>query len=701
LALDIFRLTGRVILNTAEAMTGLRKVENAVTRTGEVFKTVGTNVTNAGRSLTHFVTIPIITGIAGAIKQASDMNETISKTQVVFKESADAVLKWSDHTLKSVGLAKGTALDMVSAYGDMGTAMGLNVKQSKDMAISLVELTGDMASFKNMRPDEVHLALTGAYTGETEALKRLGIVMTVANLERFAETQGIKKEYKEMTQAEKIRLRYNYIMKASKNSIGDFKRTQQSAANQMRLFTEGIKEAGAQFGTLLLPYFTKAISIVNKVLEKFRGMPPVMQKITFVIALLVAAIGPLLMAIGTAITVFGTLAIIIGTIGLPITIAIALIIPLIAALGGLGVVAVTMAYKMGILKKSFDFLKNGIDVLKFAIKGDFNKTLEILTQKMGLSKKQAGEFNVKLFQAKLAIQKVIEVARNVANLIKAIFSDDKKKVIDLLIKKFGLSKKEAKDFWQEVKKLKAEILVLAKKLKDDAGKAIIKFIDKIKDASKFVIDHRKEIAKVIEIVISFAATFVKKIQQAYATAKFFVKIGTMAYNAMKKAQNAVTNAMTVIMAKITGLKAKVWQWGYNILKGLANGIKAAYGLLRDAAGGAAAIISAFLGHHSPTKEGPGRFSDKWGPNLMAMLAKTMLSKRNLLKDAVSKIADDINISKLAMIDVSIPSKTNYDNISKAGPTIQIINPKFFNQDDVNKMMEPVIQRLDFLGYRSR
>lgn len=507
MAFDVFRLAGSVVLNAANAISGLRNVRTSSDRTsnsmeeltrrfwqnerrlqgfgdeaeeteddlqglrhemdrvsnnsmtfskrlqslGNGMKSVGNGVKSAGHFMTTFITAPILAGIAGAIKQASDMNETISKTQVVFGQASKEVLKWSDQTLKSVGLAKGTALDMAATFGDMGTAMGLNNNKAKEMAMNLVNLTGDMASFKNMKPEEIHIALTGAYTGETEALKRLGIVMTVANLERFASAQGIKKEYDEMTQAEKIQLRYNYIMKASKNSVGDFKRTQQSAANQMRIFTEGIKESGAKIGTIFLPYFTKAIQFVNKLMDKFHNLSPAMQKVILIVALVAAGIGPLLVVIGTAITVIGGLVAAIGTIGLPVAAAIAAIIPIIAVLGGFIATIATAAYKTGLLQKAFNFLKNMFDAIKNIIQGNLSTALDILMQKMGLSSGQAAIFIQKVVQARNAVKKAIDVIKNVGSLIKAMFDEDKQKVIDLLVKKFKFSKKEAQEFWKKLK----------------------------------------------------------------------------------------------------------------------------------------------------------------------------------------------------------------------------------------------------------
>jgi hypothetical protein len=758
LAFDVFRLAGSIVLNAANAISGLRNVRTSSDRTsnsmeeltrrfwqnerrlqgfgdeaeeteddlqglrhemdrvsnnsmtfskrlqslGNGMKSVGNGVKSAGYFMSTFITAPILAGIAGAIKQASDMNETISKTQVVFGQASKEVLKWSDQTLKSVGLAKGTALDMAATFGDMGTAMGLNNNKAKEMAMNLVNLTGDMASFKNMKPEEIHIALTGAYTGETEALKRLGIVMTVANLERFASARGIKKEYDEMTQAEKIQLRYNYIMNASKNSVGDFKRTQQSAANQMRIFTEGIKESGAKIGTIFLPYFTKAIQFVNKLMDRFHNLSPAMQKIGIVVALIAAGIGPLLVVIGTAITIIGALVAAIGTIGLPVAAAIAAIIPIIAVFGGFIATIATAAYKTGIFQKALNFLKNMFDAIKNIIQGNLSTALDILMQKMGLSSGQAAIFTQKVVQARNAVKKAIDVIKNVGRLIKAMFDEDKQKVIDLLVKKFKFSKKEAENFWKKIKTLKNEILKFANKLKNDGVKALTIFAEYIKRGAKFIVDHRKEIAKAISKIISFATTLVRQAKRGYDAAKWLVKFALKVKSAMDDAKRAVVRALSKMVSDVKSIGSKMWTAGYNAIKALGRGIEAAFWFLRDKASQAASIIANFLGFKSPTKEGPGSTADKWGPNMITMLSKTMLAKKSLLRSAMEQISGEMDLSaKIKNLGISASNNLGAETSGKPKLILQILNPKFFNQQDVSKMMQPVIDRLEFMGFGSR
>lgn len=129
---------------------------------------------NAGKILTLGVTAPLVAAGAAAFKMASDFNESQNKVDVAFGYMSNDVEEWSKTTLKSFGLAQGTALDMAATFGDMGTSMGLSKSAAAEMSKQMVGLAGDMASFKNMSIGEVNTALTAVFTGETESLEFKG-----------------------------------------------------------------------------------------------------------------------------------------------------------------------------------------------------------------------------------------------------------------------------------------------------------------------------------------------------------------------------------------------------------------------------------------------------------------------------------------------------------------------------------------------
>src|SRR5574344_1769763 len=257
---------------------------------------------NAGKVLTLGLTAPI-TALGGmAIKNASDLNETMNKVEVAFGNNADSVKAWGNTTIKQFGIAKGTALDMASLYGDMATGMGMNTAEASKLSTNLTGLAGDLASFKNISIDVAKTALAGVFTGETESLKQLGIIMTQTNLEQYALSQGITKSIDDMSQAELIQLRYSYVTEMSKNAVGDFARTSDSTANQQRILTETVKEQTAQLGQKLLPAYNNLLSTGLKVLDWFNGLNDEQKQTIINVAKILAVIGPALIIIGKIIS---------------------------------------------------------------------------------------------------------------------------------------------------------------------------------------------------------------------------------------------------------------------------------------------------------------------------------------------------------------------------------------------------------------
>ena len=252
-----------------------------------------------GQSLSLRLTAPLALAGGAAIKLASDFEESLNKVSVAFKDSSKDVQAFAKTTLKSFGIAEGTALDMAALFGDMSTSMGLSTSQAAKLSTSMVGLAGDLASFKNMNIEEVTTALNGVFTGETESLKRLGIVMTEVNLKQFAMEQGIKKNLDQMTQSEKVLLRYQYVMKNTANAQGDFERTGGGAANQMRMFNESLKELGVQFGAVILPAVTQIVTKFNSILGYLRDLSPATKTFILTIAGIAAATGPLLFLAGS------------------------------------------------------------------------------------------------------------------------------------------------------------------------------------------------------------------------------------------------------------------------------------------------------------------------------------------------------------------------------------------------------------------
>lgn len=284
-----------------------KKMENISNKA----KSIGDKISGIGTKLTVGVTTPLAIAGKGMVDAASDFDENLNKISVAFGDNADEVKAWADTATQSFGLSMNQALEATSLFGDMATSMGISQGEAASMSTSLAGLAGDLASFKNIGIDQAMTALNGVFTGETESLKQLGIVMTETNLEEFAAKTG--QVYSEMSQAEKVQLRYNYVMAMSKNAIGDYARTSDGTANSMRTFQASVENLAITLGQNLLPIVTPIIQKATEMVNAFAAADPELQQLILKIAGIAAVAGPALLVVGKMVSVFGSVS---GAIGM-------------------------------------------------------------------------------------------------------------------------------------------------------------------------------------------------------------------------------------------------------------------------------------------------------------------------------------------------------------------------------------------------
>ena len=202
-----------------------------------------------------------------AIGLASDIQEVQNVVDTSFGEMSSRVEEFAETSIESFGMSELTAKQTAGRFMSMSTALGLAQDQAADMALTVTGLTGDMASFYNVSQDVASTALASIWTGETESLKQFGIVMTQTNLEAYALSQGINKTWNEMTQAEQVQLRYNYVMEQTALAQGDFEKTQDSWANQQRILKESTDALAASIGQGLMESLTPLQGIIVDIVQ--------------------------------------------------------------------------------------------------------------------------------------------------------------------------------------------------------------------------------------------------------------------------------------------------------------------------------------------------------------------------------------------------------------------------------------------------
>lgn len=203
-----------------------------------------------------------------AVAMASDLQEVENVVSTSFGDMTDEVNAWAKTTVDKFGLSELSAKRTASTYMAMSKGMGLAGRQAADMAMAVAERTGDIASFFNKTQAQADTMLKSIWTGETESLKQIGVVMTQTNLDAYALANGFGKTTDAMTQAEQVMLRYQYVMDQTSLAAGDFEKTSGSWANQTRVLSERFKELLAILGSGLIQVLTPLIQMLNIIVKR-------------------------------------------------------------------------------------------------------------------------------------------------------------------------------------------------------------------------------------------------------------------------------------------------------------------------------------------------------------------------------------------------------------------------------------------------
>lgn len=202
------------------------------------------------------------------LELGSDLQEVQNVVDVTFPSMNAQVNEFAQNAAASFGLSETMAKKFTGTFGAMAKAFGFTESQAYDMGTTLTGLAGDVASFYNITQDEAYTKLKSVFTGETESLKELGIVMTQTALDSYAMANGVGKTTAKMTEAEKVALRYQFVQEQLSAATGDFIRTSDGWANQTRVLKLQFDSLKASIGQGLINVLTPVIKLMNTLLSK-------------------------------------------------------------------------------------------------------------------------------------------------------------------------------------------------------------------------------------------------------------------------------------------------------------------------------------------------------------------------------------------------------------------------------------------------
>ena len=259
------RADGTVIIDITadpkQAINGINNVEKSVNGLASATKKL------TGILVAAFAVDKIVQFGKEAIELGSDVAEVQNVVDVAFGDMSYMVEDFADKAITSFGMSELAAKRTASTYMAMASNMGVTQQQAAEMAITLAGLTGDVASFYNISQELADIKLQSVFTGETETLKDLGIVMTQANLEAYALANGINRSFQSMSQSEQLILRYNYVLDQLSLASGDFVRTQDSWANQTRILSMQWQEFMSIIGQALIQVLLPVIRVLNQIVS--------------------------------------------------------------------------------------------------------------------------------------------------------------------------------------------------------------------------------------------------------------------------------------------------------------------------------------------------------------------------------------------------------------------------------------------------
>ena len=215
--------------------------------------------------------VPAAAALAGlgtfafkAAQKASDLNEEISKSEVIFGAASKDIIKFSKTAATSIGQSQRSALEAAGTFGVLGKAAGLTGQDLGKFSTQFTGLASDLASFNNTSPEDAIQAIGAALRGEAEPIRRYGVLLNDATLRQKALELGLIKTTKEaLTPQNKTLAAQAVILEQTKDAQGDFARTSGGLANQQRILKARLEDATSQLGRAFLPVLEQVVPLLS------------------------------------------------------------------------------------------------------------------------------------------------------------------------------------------------------------------------------------------------------------------------------------------------------------------------------------------------------------------------------------------------------------------------------------------------------
>lgn len=242
---------------------------------------------------TYWLVMRAVGKLGGAVDLASQLTEVQNVVDTTFGDMASKVDDFTKTSIQDFGMSELTVKQISSRFQALGTSVGITSQQvangtavankalmsqnntlykttdsMADMSLNLTRLAGDMASFYDVDQADVAKSLQSIFSGTIAPLRRYGLDLTQATLSEWAMKNGLDANIKSMTQAEKVLLRYNYVMANTQAAQGDFAKTANTWANSVRVLKQEFQAWGSIIGSVIINALKPFVQALSKVMLK-------------------------------------------------------------------------------------------------------------------------------------------------------------------------------------------------------------------------------------------------------------------------------------------------------------------------------------------------------------------------------------------------------------------------------------------------
>ena len=278
------------IAKTNRAISDVNRLNKAVGSNATTAQKVGAGIRKAAIPATAAL-VGLAAGAKVAVDAAADMNESLSKTEVLFGSAAGDIKAWSKTTAQAFGISRKSALDAAGTFATFGKSAGLTGKQLGTFSKDFTGLAADMASFNNTTPEQAIEAIGAALRGESEPIRSYGVLLDDATLRNEALKLGLISTTKEaLTPQQKVLAAQKAILKQTSDAQGDYARTSDSLSNRQKALTAQVEDLKANLGQALVPVMQVVIGVLQRMATWVRENETIAKILIATVALLAAGI---------------------------------------------------------------------------------------------------------------------------------------------------------------------------------------------------------------------------------------------------------------------------------------------------------------------------------------------------------------------------------------------------------------------------